>query len=57
MVVSIKTYEQYCVHLNRNIIIEEKLYAGGKKELKCLNKPMCEKCRNKILAENENIYF
>lgn len=52
MVVSLKTYEQYCVFLKKNIIIEEVLYKNGNKQLNCVNSDSCKengKCQNSLV--------
>lgn len=46
-----KTYEQYCTHLKRNIIVEEVISESGRTALRCTDKECTEKnekCRNKL---------
>ncbi|MBE6836281.1 MAG: hypothetical protein E7515_08570 [Ruminococcaceae bacterium] len=49
MVVSNKSFDQYCVHKKKNVKIEEKLLINGKREFLCHESQDCEKCKNYII--------
>ncbi len=36
-------YEQFCTHLDANVIIEEIIYSDGTRETRCT----CEECKEK----------
>ncbi len=49
------TYEQYCTHLKKNIIIEETLLEDGTKKIVCTNTKCVHNekdCRNKLRQNN-----
>lgn len=46
-----KRYEQYCTHLEKNVIFEEICYRDGKRKIVCTHKECIdkdEKCKNKL---------
>jgi len=49
MTVSNKCYEQFCIHKQRNVKIEEKLLISGKREFICHESYDCPRCKNVII--------
>ncbi len=49
MTFSSKCYEQFCIHKQRNVRIEEKLLINGKREYICHESHDCFKCENGII--------
>lgn len=57
MIVSIRAYEQYCIHFGKNITIEEIIHSDGTKTVICKNREKCKKCKNKILSDYEKVNY
>lgn len=53
-----KTYEQYCCVLKRNIVLEETVFCNGTHTLKCTHFSECKHsggCRNVLIEPRLNI--
>ena len=50
-----RTYEQFCTHMGRNVIIEETVFENGEKEIACTEfecGDCTEQCKNKLCKNN-----
>lgn len=49
------TFEQYCTHIKRNVVMEEIIFDNGVRKIACVEKCCNEKecdCKNKIRQNN-----
>ena len=55
MTVTKFTYEQYCTHIKKNIVIEECYFPDGTKKIICTNTKCVnngDNCKNKLRQNN-----